>query len=103
MAVQTEMQMTTLEEERFTVSELSKKWKLGRNTITRMLQDEQGVFKYESKTGSRRRSYVTLRIPASVSQPSLGREVALKSPTCSPPSGAVISPRALIKRRAARS
>jgi hypothetical protein len=50
-----------------TLQEIGELWKLSANTVTRLFRDEPGVLKLGSMRLRRgRRSYVTLRIPASV-------------------------------------
>ena len=54
-------------ERHYTVQEIGELWNLHPSTITRLFRDEPGVLKLGSMRSRRgRRSYVTLRIPASV-------------------------------------
>jgi hypothetical protein len=54
-------------EQVFTPEELAKLWKLHGSTVRKRFVDEPGVLRFAGHAGRRgRRSYFTLRIPASV-------------------------------------
>ena len=60
--------MTALTERHFRVGELAENWKLSRQTITRLFENEPGVMKIGKGLGRyrRKRPYLTLIIPESV-------------------------------------
>jgi hypothetical protein len=51
----------------FTVAELAAEWKLSESSIRKIFSDAPGVFSLGS-SGRRKRSYQTLRIPATVAE-----------------------------------
>lgn len=56
-------------EQHFSVSEVAGMWGVSRDMVTREFKDRDGVLKFRrsgSLAGSRKREYVTLRIPLSV-------------------------------------
>jgi hypothetical protein len=53
-------------QETFTVAEIASLWKLSRDTIQRMFEDEPGVIALGEKNPRGKRKRVTLRIPRSV-------------------------------------
>lgn len=60
--------MTAVAERHYRVDELAKLWRLSRNTIIRLFQDEPGVMKVGKGLNRyrRRRPYLLLVIPESV-------------------------------------
>lgn len=57
-------------ERHYTIRELSKAWGMGVATVRRWFQNEPGVIKFGSGklTKSRKRTYISLRIPESVAR-----------------------------------
>jgi hypothetical protein len=53
-------------QETFTVAEIASLWKLSRDTIQRMFEDEPGVISLGEKNPRGKRKRVTLRIPRAV-------------------------------------
>ena len=54
------------EEKHYSVTELAELWNLSKQTIRRIFQDEEGVVRIGEPGSTRKRSYMTLRIPDSV-------------------------------------
>lgn len=54
------------EERHYSVNELAVLWNLSKQTIRRLFQDEPDVVRIGDTDVSRKRAYVTLRIPESV-------------------------------------
>ncbi len=62
-------ELTTADDEHYTVAELSEKWHLSPNTVRRLMLDEPGVLKLTAAAPShnpRKRRMVQLRIPRRV-------------------------------------
>ncbi|HZY74558.1 MAG TPA: hypothetical protein VFE22_15725 [Edaphobacter sp.] len=53
-------------ERHYSVAEVASMWNLSEDVIRELFEDEPGVFILGSKTNSKKRRYVTLRIPATV-------------------------------------
>ena len=53
-------------ERHYTAAEVAAMWSLSKDTVRRMFQDEPGVLVLGGRSSSRKRRYVTLRIPLSV-------------------------------------
>jgi hypothetical protein len=54
------------EERHYTVAEIAAMWNLSKDAARRMFQNEPGVLVLGGHSSSRKRRYVTLRIPQSV-------------------------------------
>jgi AraC-like DNA-binding protein len=53
-------------ERHYSIDEVAALWRLSRQTVRRVFDDEAGVLRYGRGDSSRRRGYQTLRIPESV-------------------------------------
>jgi len=53
-------------ERHFSVAEVAAMWNLSKDAVRRMFQEEPGVLVLGGRSSSRKRRYVTLRIPLSV-------------------------------------
>ncbi len=59
--------MNAAMERHYSVKEIAERWSLDESTVRRLFQDEPGVLKIgRSGSRSRKRNYVTLRIPESI-------------------------------------
>ena len=55
-------------EKHYTPQEVAKLWAISRDTVRRLFADEPGVVRIGKPLTTRRRPYITIRIPASVLQ-----------------------------------
>lgn len=60
--------LTAIGERHYTVDEIAKLWKLSRDKVRRLFENEPGVLVLENRSAFSKRRYRTLRIPESVAE-----------------------------------
>lgn len=89
-------------ERHYTVAEIAKLWRLSKTVVYTLFADVAGVIRYNGQRDSRKRKYVTMRIPESVAA-RVHAAMTQEAPRFRKPTGPAFGKKSSVAAAASRS